>query len=256
MNHLSPTVWLQIFVRQYFYELRECLAHHENIRHENFVCAFLMSLDKYFKPLLKRSSLPSPNGELSHIIPSSSIAAVNQEVSKMLPAVSTPVTRGNYAKFTLKQKAAIGNYAVLDGISAALCRFKTEFLELKWSTAIDCKNAVIKQKKIESSWGQESTEVAELVGKNRGRLPTLPEDISKDLIEYVRAMRESGGVVNTAIVIAAGMGMVKRRDPSLLECNGGHVTLKKSWAKYLLSKLNFTKHKAATKCKVDVKNFA
>ena len=82
----------------------------------------------------------------------------------------------------------------------------------------------------------------------------MPEDISKDLIEYVRAIRESEVVVNTAIVIAAGMGMVKRRDPSLLECNGGHVTLKKSWAKYLLSKLNFVKN--TIKCKVDVKIFA
>ena len=31
--------------------------------------------------------------------------------------------------------------------------------------------------------------------------------------------------------------------------------LKKSWAKYLLCKMNFVKHKATTKCKVDVKNF-
>ena len=93
------------------------------------------------------------------------------------------------------------------------------------------------------------------MSKNRGRPPTLPEDITKDLMEYIRAIRESGGVVNTAIVIAAGMGMVKRRDPSLLECNGGYVTLKKSWAKYLLSKLNYVKRKATTKCKVDVRNF-
>ena len=145
---------------------------------------------------------------------------------------------------------------MLHGTSAALHHFKTEFPELKWSTANNWKNAVIKQKKIEASQGLEPAKVAELMGKNRDRPPTLPEDISKDLIEYVRAIRESGGVVNIAIVIAAGMGMVKCRDPSLLECNGGHVTLKKSWAKYLLSKLNFVNYKATTKCKVDVKNFA
>ena len=91
-----------------------------------------MSLDKYFKPLSKRSSLPSPNSELSCVIPSSSIATANQEVSKVLPAVSAPVTRGNYAKFTPKQKAAVGNYAVLHGTSAVLRHFKTEFPELKW----------------------------------------------------------------------------------------------------------------------------
>ena len=81
------------------------------------------------------------------------------------------------------------------------------------------------------------------MGKNRGRPPTLPEDISKDLIKHLGAIHESGGVVNTAIVIATGMGMVKRRDPFLLEWNGGLVTLKKSWAKYLLSELNFVNYK-------------
>ena len=80
------------------------LGHHKNIRHENFVHMFLMSLDKYFKLLSKQSSLPSPNGELSCVIPSSSIAAANQEVSKVLPTISAPVTRGNYAKFIPKQK--------------------------------------------------------------------------------------------------------------------------------------------------------
>ena len=68
------------------------------------------------------------------------------------------------------------------------------------------------------------------MGKNRGWPPTLPEDILTNLIEYVKAIRGSGGVFNTAIVIAAGMCMIKRRDPSLLEYNGGHVTLKKSWS--------------------------
>ena len=76
-----------------------------------------------------------------------------------------------------KQKAAIGNNVVLHGTSSALCDFKTKFPELKWSTANDWKNAVInyKQKKIETSRGQESAEIAKLVGKNRGRPPTLPE---------------------------------------------------------------------------------
>ena len=42
--------------------------------------------------------------------------------------------------------------------------------------------------------------------------------------------------------------MVKRRDPSLLECNGGYVTLKKNWAKYLLCKLNFVNQTLFHRC--------
>ena len=57
---------------------------------------------------------------------------------------------------------------MLHGTSSALCDFKTKFPELKWSTANDWKNAVInyKQKKIETSRGQEPAEIAKLVGKN------------------------------------------------------------------------------------------
>ena len=90
----------------------------------------------------------------------------------------------------------------------------------------------------------------ELVGKKRGRPSTLPEVITRGLTEYIRTIRDNGGIVNTAIVIAAGLGMVKQRDPTLLECNGGYVTLKKSWEKYLLNIMNYVKRKATTKCKV------
>ena len=98
-----------------------------------------MGLFKYFKPL-SRSSLPDPNGKLSRTIPSSSIAAANQEVSQILaaggdkdPQSASSTTRAPYAKFTPKQKATVGNYAVSNGTSAALWRFKTEFPGLKWS---------------------------------------------------------------------------------------------------------------------------
>ena len=95
----------------------------------------------------------------------------------------------------------------------------------------------------------------ELVGKKRGRPSTLPEDITRELTEYIWTIRDNGGIVNTAIVIAAGTGMVKWKDPTLLECKGGYVTLKESWAKYQLNKMNYVKWTATTKCKVDVKNF-
>ena len=67
---------------------------------------FSMSLFKYFKPVSK-NSLPSPTGNLSHTIPSSSIVAANKEVSKVLPAVtehpsaqsvSLATQRGYYTK--------------------------------------------------------------------------------------------------------------------------------------------------------------
>ena len=112
---------------------------------------FSMSLFKYFK-LVSKNTLPSPTGNLSHTIPSSSIAAANKEVSKVLPtvtehpgaqSVSSATQHGCYSNFTPKQKATIGNYAVLHGPSAALWYFKKDFPTLKWSTVNDWKNAII-----------------------------------------------------------------------------------------------------------------
>ena len=79
---------------------------------------FSMSSFKFFKPVSK-NSLPSRTGNLSHTIPSSSIAAANKEVSKVLPAVtehpsaqsvSSATQCGCYSKFTPEQKTTIGNY--------------------------------------------------------------------------------------------------------------------------------------------------
>jgi hypothetical protein len=63
----------------------------------------------------------------------------------------------------------------------------------------------------------------------------------------LRTLREQGGVVNTAIAIAAGKGIIKKENRSLLECNGGPISLTKDWAKYLLRRMDYVKRKATTK---------
>ena len=220
-----------------------------------------MSLYKYFKAIpvnkpASGSSLPSPDGHLSLTVPSTSIVAANQEVVKVLAtdkSASGSKQRGTYTKYTPKQKATIGNYSVWNGTSAALRHFKAEFPDLKWSTVNDWKAAIIRKKRVSDAQSDEP--VVELVDKKRGRPAMLPEEITREVMEYIRAVRDGGGVVNTAVVIAAALGMVKRRQPSLLECNGGYVSLKKSWAKYLLGKMNYVKRRATTKHKVTVSNF-
>ena len=81
----------------------------------------------------------------------------------------------------------------------------------------------------------------------------LPEDVLSLIMKYIHAIRGAGGIINTAIVMAAGLGIIKNVNP---ECNGGYVVLIKSWAKYLLAKMNLVKWKATTKKpKVTVSNF-
>ena len=73
--------------------------------------------------------------------------------------------------------------------------------------------------------------------------------------EYIKYLRECGGVVNTAVVIAAAEGIVMNKNANLLSCNGGGILLTKDWAKYLLKRMGMVKQKVNTKAKVTVEDF-
>jgi len=56
-------------------------------------------------------------------------------------------------------------------------------------------------------------------------------------------------------VIATGQGIVKDYDSNLLSENGGHISLSKDWAKYLLKRMNFVKRCSSSTAKMSVDNF-
>lgn len=49
----------------------------------------------------------------------------------------------------------------------------------------------------------------------------LGDDLDKQVREYVKYLRERGGVVNTAVVIAVGEGIVMNKNANLLLRNDG-----------------------------------
>jgi hypothetical protein len=150
--------------------------------------------------------------------------------------------RGSYSVYTPAEKAKIGSYAMQHGVSASLQHFKTLFPDLKWSTVNAWKVAILKEKK---RLKDDYLPLKELPGNKMGRPATLDDELKAELKSYILAVRDAGGT-----------GMLKQKNPSLLECNGGHVLLIKSWAKYFLSKINFVKRKATTsKAKTIMVNF-
>ena len=93
-----------------------------------------ISLHKYLKPASKPVSvLPSPEGPLSHDVPSSSIAAANKRVAEVIDSkvTGTKKLRGSYEKYSPVEKATVGNYTVLHGTSAAMRHFKSKHPGLK-----------------------------------------------------------------------------------------------------------------------------
>ena len=61
--------------------------------------------------------------------------------------------------------------------------------------------------------------------------------------------------MNTAIVSACAMGVLKSHDSNLLQCNGRHIVLTKQWAKYLMERMGLVKRQASMKAKVSLPDF-
>ena len=215
-----------------------------------------MSLYAYFEKTSK-SCLPNPQGPLSKQLPSSCIESANQQVeelAKQTTIVGKSGKRGPYKKYSPKERAEVANYATLHGTSAAIRHFKARFPDLKWTTVNDWKEAMLKAASKAAIDGQ-LKKITELEEKKRGRPSLLPDSVITDIKCYIRAVRDAGGVINTAIVLAAATGILQRKDPTSLQCNGGHIILKKSWAKYLLKTMKFVKRRATTKHVPNLHNF-
>jgi hypothetical protein len=98
-------------------------------------------------------------------------------------------------------------------------------------------------------------EVKKLESAKRGHPLLLGPQLDKEAQEYIINLREAGGVINSAIVMAAAEGIVKNFDSNLLECNGGHIVITKSWARSFLNRMGYVKRRASTKCKVNPIDF-
>ena len=103
--------------------------------------------------------------------------------------------RGSYLFFTPEEKARVAQYGSINGVQAAVRRFSGEFSkELKKNTVQDC--VKVNQKELQKK--QKSAEI----GCDRGRLFLLRERIDAEVQTIIRAMHDSGAVVNTSIAIA------------------------------------------------------
>ncbi len=121
-----------------------------------------MSVLDYFKAARASSSLPSPHGSLSKVIPSSRILAANNEVKKVTTADNKLMQRGPYIKYSPEDKA---KDAILHGVSASLHHFKYQFPYLKWSTVQDWKCTVLTEAELRRKVTDEVVIVAKLHGK-------------------------------------------------------------------------------------------
>ena len=91
--------------------------------------------------------------------------------------------------------------------------------------------------------------------KPQGRPLLLGQELDRAVQDYIEALRLAGGVVNSAIVVAAANGIVSAKDVSLLSSRGGSISITKHWAKSLLSRMKYVKRKCSNAGKVSLPNF-
>ena len=58
----------------------------------------------------------------------------------------------------------------------------------------------------------------------RGR-PLMLRDYDQDVSNYIKSLREAGGIVNRSIVVAAAKGILSHKNPGLLKEHGGPICL-------------------------------
>jgi len=73
--------------------------------------------------------------------------------------------------------------------------------------------------------------------------------------EFVNNLRAASGVVSTLVVMGAAEGIVSYRGISKLFFHGGHIEIKKTWAKSPLQRMGFVKRKCSTFGKILLARF-
>ncbi len=110
------------------------------------------------------------------------------------------------------------------------------------------------KQKTQEEWnapGEKAVAVTSLPTKPQGRLLLLGQELDKAVQDYIEALRVAGGVVNTAIVMAAANGIISAKDVTLLASRGGPIN--KSWAKSLLKRIKYVKRKCSNAGKVSLR---
>lgn len=178
---------------------------------------------------------------------------------ELLDKSPTPSKRGSYKNYSPKQRFDIGKYAAENGNSRAVAKFSPLFeKKLSESTVRGFKTHYLKETKsakrklIDSESCSSDCEISELVPRKRGRKLLLGEELDNKVQLLITAIRDSGGVINTAIVRAAATGLVISHDRTMLLENGGGVELTKTWAKSVLNRMGMVKRKGTTSKKIIV----
>ena len=218
-----------------------------------------MSILNYFRREKRQQGefLPSPSDFSSDL--SSSVRVANQQVRNASSEPPSTKRRkvGERHTYSPKKLASIGHYTALHGPKRATVYFeKLLGHSVPESTCRKFRDAYNKevQKQAKELGPCDTIEVTELPKKPLGR-PLMLSDIDQDVQKYIKHMRLCGGVINTAVITAAATGFMLEKNKSALAEYGGSIKITTSYAKSLLSRMNFVKRKGSSAAKITPAEF-
>ena len=146
-------------------------------------------------------------------------------------------------RYSPQVRAEIGKYASQHGI-ASMAKFYTRKLghSVSESTAYSLKKAYLQSVREKRAVDDEG-DVRLLPMKKRGRPVLLGEMLDMKVQQYLKRVREGGGVVSARIAMAAARGILLSCNRSRLVEFGGDVELNRQWAYSLLKLVKFVKRK-------------
>ena len=216
-----------------------------------------MSILNYFARAAHSSTLPDPDGDLSERVSRRAILSANRQVEKVLEVKRRTKRRGKYNTYSKELRAEIGWKASRIGVKSTAARFTRRLGKKVNESTVRSILKAYKQKEalLTRKRKAQNKPLKLLPPKKRGKPLLLGEKIDMAVQQYIRNLRERGTAVTALVVQAAAEGILLALDSTRLAKNGGHVKLTNTWAKSLLSRMNFTKRKGSTKQKVTIKDF-
>ncbi len=185
--------------------------------------------------------LPDPN-QMRTPEAAERCATVNQTITTSLQNNSKKRKRGQYLTHVNDARFEIAKYANTYGATKAARKFSTTEKKLNESTVRTWVNKFRKELKAMEKDVDDITP-ADVFTKPRGRPPLLGDELDQQVQEHIKAIRESGGVVNRTIVLAAGHGIVSSHNRSFLDEYGGHIKLDRGWSQSLMQRMGYVYRK-------------
>ena len=196
-------------------------------------------------PASRTPNLPDPNAQLTENNKRSFHAANTAVDDAVLSSPPPRKRRGSYHVYDSQTRAKIAKAVEEHGLSKACALLSKELgHSITVSTVQSIQNHYRRRLKED---GGDPDNVATVPTLHRGRLLLQGHDVDEQVLKYVEALRDVGGVVNRKIVTAAALGIVQLVHPSLLRENGFSLEIVgkggRSWCESFLRRTNLVKRR-------------